>query len=154
MGVYTDENGEKIFCIPISKTAEESILDEYFPYGMGLLLINLDNGETEVASIRRDDIEETRQDFVIQWQEQKEDWSLWDGRQPRLILPRDTNIYWSLKGYVVMEMPADLLPDQNEELYQRFPGLEAYKGQENKKVTFFFGGYPEPQEIAPLLEEE
>lgn len=53
-----------------------------------------------------------------------------------------------------MEMWADLLPDQNEELYQHFPGLEAYKGQKDKKVTFFFGGYPEPQEIAPLLEEE
>lgn len=71
MGVYTDENGEKIFCIPISKIAEENMFDEDFPYGMGLLLINLDNGETEVAPLSRDDIAETRQDFVIQWRHRK-----------------------------------------------------------------------------------
>jgi len=62
--------------------------------------------------------------------------------------------YSFVKGIAKIDIEASALPRKNEALYTRFPGLQAYQGEEGKVARIFLGGYPTAKEVQQLFVEE
>lgn len=58
------------------------------------------------------------------------------------------------EGIAEVEIKAYALPEENKELYSKFPGLKQYQGQEDLVAQIFLGNYPSAEEIMKLFLEE
>ena len=62
--------------------------------------------------------------------------------------------YSFVNGVANIDIETTALPKENEALYARFPGLQAYQGEEGKIARIFLGGYPTAKEVQQLFVEE
>lgn len=56
------------------------------------------------------------------------------------------------KGCVNIEIPCEGLPQKNDLLYERFPGLKKWVGDKDKKARIYIGGYPTAEEVMAMFE--
>ena len=62
--------------------------------------------------------------------------------------------YSFVNGVANIDIETTALPKENEALYARFPGLQAYQGEEGKIARIFLGGYSTAKEVQQLFAEE
>lgn len=55
--------------------------------------------------------------------------------------------FLGLNGEIVVYVPTNKLPKNNEKLYSKFPGLEGFIGEKDKMVLVYFTGYPTLEEV-------
>ena len=61
---------------------------------------------------------------------------------------------WAATGGVKVTVDCEVLPQENDILYTRFPELEKWKGAEDRKAIIWVGGYPTVEEIMAMFERQ
>ena len=165
--VYINEKEESVIYICIDKIVQEDYFEERENYkDTYFLTYNLETGEDEIVSWE----EAYRADNLLD--ELEEEWSALDDfylegsfleangfsdsedfvNSP--CLQRERSALRGQSGYMILHVSAWALPEDNAELYRHFPGLEKYRDDKDKVVTFFFSNYPQVEDIFPLFLEE
>ncbi|WP_072525087.1 hypothetical protein [Clostridium sp. Marseille-P3244] len=61
---------------------------------------------------------------------------------------------WAATGGVKVTVDCEVLPQENDILYTRFPELEKWKGAEGREAIIWVGGYPTVEEIMEMFEKQ
>ena len=58
------------------------------------------------------------------------------------------------KGCIKVTVSCEALPQENDILYNRFPGLQKWVGSEGKQAVIYIGGYPTAEEVMEMFEKQ
>ena len=162
--IFIDEGGSPILYISIDKIIHGDYAEEYGKYmDFYYLTYNLETGEAGIIS----HTEAYRNEEALE--DMKAQWNILDYSNSALLqengfynstdfmkkpcFDKDWVAMLGQSGYMILHVSAWALPEDNAELYRHFPGLEKYRDDKDKVVTFFLPDYPQVEDIFPLLVE-
>lgn len=162
--VYMDENGNPMIAIPLDRIIQVNHFKESRKYPDYRLIYNWETGKTDIINwqetyTENDSVEELEKKWNILEDPYFESFLEVNGFynsddfENKPCMQREDTALRGQSGYMILHVSAWALPEDNVELYSRFPGLEEYKNAKDKIVTFFLPDYPRVEVFFPLLVE-
>ena len=162
--VYMDAEGNPIIAIPLDRIIQVNHFKESMKYPDYRLVYNLETDEAGIInwqeiSVENDSVEELEKKWDILENPYFESFLEVNGFcnsddfENKPCMQREDTALRGQSGYMILHVSAWALPEDNAELYSRFPGLEKYRDDKDKVVTFFLPDYPQVEDIFPLLVE-
>lgn len=153
------ENGKCYLKVRLENIPEKATDEEVEK----ILFIDIDTGETV---IKESDEEAWEFTWGQRTEEEKEyddmidnaDWEAFEERNQYNRADSESMFYVSIaeatRGCAKVGISCAALPEDNAHLYERFPGLEKWIGEEGKEAKIYIGGYPTVEEIMAMFERQ